>query len=170
MYNPRPCVHQLWEDLFFSGWIYIESRRGGGRWEEINSADWCLITSVKVTSSLNLTAKSAARMRNMSSFDIGPRFLVLVFYTDVCFGVYLRRPDAESPQPECGYLQAVDGDGVPLCLSCQKACPAAGGAWDTRFCSFRYRFSTFENRPGGAPKTKADSVADVCKSQQMGGV
>ncbi|KAM9830307.1 DNA annealing helicase and endonuclease ZRANB3 isoform X2 [Syngnathus typhle] len=38
-------------------------------------------------------------------------------------------------QPSPGFLQAVDGQGVPLCLSCQKACLTPGGAWDTRFCS-----------------------------------
>ncbi|XP_068165317.1 DNA annealing helicase and endonuclease ZRANB3 isoform X2 [Antennarius striatus] len=44
---------------------------------------------------------------------------------------------AEQPPPESGYLQAVDSNGVPLCLSCQQACPTTGGAWDTRFCSHR---------------------------------
>ncbi|XP_015245050.1 PREDICTED: DNA annealing helicase and endonuclease ZRANB3-like [Cyprinodon variegatus] len=44
----------------------------------------------------------------------------------------------EDEQPsEPGYLQALDSQGVPLCLSCQQACPTAGGAWDTRFCSHR---------------------------------
>lgn len=38
---------------------------------------------------------------------------------------------------EPGYLQAVDSEGVPLCLSCQQACSTTGGAWDTRFCSHR---------------------------------
>ncbi|XP_043965895.1 DNA annealing helicase and endonuclease ZRANB3 isoform X1 [Gambusia affinis] len=38
---------------------------------------------------------------------------------------------------ETSYLQAVDSQGVPLCLSCQQACPTPGGAWDTRFCSYR---------------------------------
>ncbi|XP_069568873.1 DNA annealing helicase and endonuclease ZRANB3 [Brachyistius frenatus] len=47
-----------------------------------------------------------------------------------------ERPD-EQPPPEPGYLQAVDGRGVPLCLSCQQACPTGGGAWDTRFCGRR---------------------------------
>ncbi|KAI1899764.1 hypothetical protein AGOR_G00065110 [Albula goreensis] len=32
-----------------------------------------------------------------------------------------------------GYLQAVDSEGKPLCLSCQQPC-GEGGAWDTRFC------------------------------------
>ncbi|XP_037617581.1 DNA annealing helicase and endonuclease ZRANB3 isoform X2 [Sebastes umbrosus] len=41
----------------------------------------------------------------------------------------------EMPSSESGYLQAVDSEGVPLCLSCQKACSTTGGAWDTRFCS-----------------------------------
>ncbi|XP_068447073.1 DNA annealing helicase and endonuclease ZRANB3 isoform X2 [Clinocottus analis] len=44
---------------------------------------------------------------------------------------------AQHPPPESGYLQAVDSAGVPLCLSCQRACSAAGGAWDTRFCSHK---------------------------------
>ncbi|XP_054915581.1 DNA annealing helicase and endonuclease ZRANB3 [Poeciliopsis prolifica] len=46
---------------------------------------------------------------------------------------------AEVEQPSSGpsYLQAVDSQGVPLCLSCQQACPTTGGAWDTRFCSHR---------------------------------
>ncbi|KAL6115375.1 zranb3 [Pungitius sinensis] len=39
--------------------------------------------------------------------------------------------------PESAYLQAVDSEGIPLCLSCQEACPTTGGAWDTRFCSHR---------------------------------
>ncbi|XP_072226584.1 DNA annealing helicase and endonuclease ZRANB3 [Leuresthes tenuis] len=43
----------------------------------------------------------------------------------------------KPPSSELGYLQAVDGQGVPLCLSCQQVCPTAGGAWDTRFCSHR---------------------------------
>uniref|UniRef100_A0A3Q1AVF7 Zinc finger, RAN-binding domain containing 3 n=1 Tax=Amphiprion ocellaris TaxID=80972 RepID=A0A3Q1AVF7_AMPOC len=44
---------------------------------------------------------------------------------------------AGEPSSEWGYLQAVDSQGVPLCLSCQQACPTTGGAWDTRFCSHR---------------------------------
>ncbi|XP_059183821.1 DNA annealing helicase and endonuclease ZRANB3 [Centropristis striata] len=43
----------------------------------------------------------------------------------------------EQTSSESGFLQAVDSEGVPLCLSCQKACSATGGAWDTRFCSHR---------------------------------
>ncbi|XP_044044086.1 DNA annealing helicase and endonuclease ZRANB3 [Siniperca chuatsi] len=43
----------------------------------------------------------------------------------------------EQPSSESGYLQAVDIEGVPLCLSCQQACSTTGGAWDTRFCSHR---------------------------------
>uniref|UniRef100_A0A4W6FEL0 Zinc finger RANBP2-type containing 3 n=1 Tax=Lates calcarifer TaxID=8187 RepID=A0A4W6FEL0_LATCA len=43
----------------------------------------------------------------------------------------------EQPSPQSGYLQAVDSEGVPLCLSCQQACSTTGGAWDTRFCSHR---------------------------------
>ncbi|XP_054646428.1 DNA annealing helicase and endonuclease ZRANB3 isoform X2 [Dunckerocampus dactyliophorus] len=42
-----------------------------------------------------------------------------------------------SEQPTSGFLQAVNSHGVPLCLSCQKACSTTGGAWDTRFCSHR---------------------------------
>lgn len=43
-----------------------------------------------------------------------------------------------TPTPsDSGYLQAVDSAGVPLCLSCQQACPTTGGPWDTRFCSHR---------------------------------
>ncbi|XP_008294085.1 DNA annealing helicase and endonuclease ZRANB3 [Stegastes partitus] len=53
-----------------------------------------------------------------------------------------ERPDERSPttadeQPSSGFLQAVDSRGVPLCLTCQQACPTTGGAWDTRFCSHR---------------------------------
>uniref|UniRef100_A0A3B3Y0N0 Zinc finger, RAN-binding domain containing 3 n=1 Tax=Poecilia mexicana TaxID=48701 RepID=A0A3B3Y0N0_9TELE len=44
---------------------------------------------------------------------------------------------ARLPSSEPSYLQAVDSQGVPLCLSCQQACPTTGGAWDTRFCSHR---------------------------------
>ncbi|XP_041822212.1 DNA annealing helicase and endonuclease ZRANB3 [Chelmon rostratus] len=47
------------------------------------------------------------------------------------------RTAEEQPSSESGYLQAVDSDGVPLCLSCQQACPTTGGAWDTRFCSHK---------------------------------
>uniref|UniRef100_A0A8C6K7G3 Zinc finger RANBP2-type containing 3 n=1 Tax=Nothobranchius furzeri TaxID=105023 RepID=A0A8C6K7G3_NOTFU len=43
----------------------------------------------------------------------------------------------EQPSSESSYLQAVDSHGVPLCLSCQEACPTSGGAWDTRFCCQR---------------------------------
>uniref|UniRef100_A0A8D0ATK7 Zinc finger RANBP2-type containing 3 n=1 Tax=Sander lucioperca TaxID=283035 RepID=A0A8D0ATK7_SANLU len=43
----------------------------------------------------------------------------------------------EQPSSESGYLQAVDSDGVPLCLSCHQSCSTTGGAWDTRFCSHR---------------------------------
>uniref|UniRef100_A0A667X3I0 Zinc finger, RAN-binding domain containing 3 n=1 Tax=Myripristis murdjan TaxID=586833 RepID=A0A667X3I0_9TELE len=43
----------------------------------------------------------------------------------------------EQPSSELGYLQAVDSQGVPLCLSCQKACSTTGGPWDTRFCSHK---------------------------------
>nr|XP_057908361.1 DNA annealing helicase and endonuclease ZRANB3 isoform X2 [Doryrhamphus excisus] len=42
-----------------------------------------------------------------------------------------------SEQPSSGFLQAMNSHGVPLCLSCQKACSTTGGAWDTRFCSHR---------------------------------
>ncbi|MEQ2290134.1 hypothetical protein AMECASPLE_000390 [Ameca splendens] len=47
------------------------------------------------------------------------------------------KEEDEQPSSEPSYLQAVDSQGVPLCLSCQQACPTAGGAWDTRFCSHR---------------------------------
>ncbi|XP_068575523.1 LOW QUALITY PROTEIN: DNA annealing helicase and endonuclease ZRANB3 [Cebidichthys violaceus] len=43
----------------------------------------------------------------------------------------------QQPPSETGFLQAVDSEGVPLCLSCQQACSTTGGAWDTRFCSHR---------------------------------
>ncbi|XP_034721069.1 DNA annealing helicase and endonuclease ZRANB3 [Etheostoma cragini] len=43
----------------------------------------------------------------------------------------------EKPLSESGYLQAVDSEGVPLCLSCHQSCSTTGGAWDTRFCSHR---------------------------------
>ncbi|XP_056226772.1 DNA annealing helicase and endonuclease ZRANB3 [Seriola aureovittata] len=43
----------------------------------------------------------------------------------------------EQPSAQAGYLQAMDTEGVPLCLSCQQACSTTGGAWDTRFCSHR---------------------------------
>ncbi|KAM9821150.1 DNA annealing helicase and endonuclease ZRANB3 [Neosynchiropus ocellatus] len=45
--------------------------------------------------------------------------------------------EAEQQSPDAGYLQAVDSNGVPLCLTCQQLCSSTGGAWDTRFCSFR---------------------------------
>ena len=47
---------------------------------------------------------------------------------------------SEGCSPSKGYLQALDSQGNPLCLSCQQptaqldpGCPAR--AWDTRFCS-----------------------------------
>ncbi|XP_032362677.1 DNA annealing helicase and endonuclease ZRANB3 [Etheostoma spectabile] len=43
----------------------------------------------------------------------------------------------ERPSSESGYLQAVDSEGVPMCLSCHQSCSTTGGAWDTRFCSHR---------------------------------
>uniref|UniRef100_I3K1Z2 Zinc finger, RAN-binding domain containing 3 n=1 Tax=Oreochromis niloticus TaxID=8128 RepID=I3K1Z2_ORENI len=47
-----------------------------------------------------------------------------------------RTSDAQ-PSTESSYLQAVDSQGVPLCLSCQQPCSTTGGEWDTRFCSHR---------------------------------
>ncbi|XP_063733742.1 DNA annealing helicase and endonuclease ZRANB3 isoform X2 [Eleginops maclovinus] len=45
---------------------------------------------------------------------------------------------AEDQLPsESGFLQAVDSEGVPLCLSCQHPCSTTGGSWDTRFCSHK---------------------------------
>ncbi|XP_061840944.1 DNA annealing helicase and endonuclease ZRANB3 isoform X1 [Nerophis lumbriciformis] len=47
-----------------------------------------------------------------------------------------EKPVSEQPSP--GFLQALDRQGVPLCLSCQKVCSTSGaGAWDSRFCSLR---------------------------------
>lgn len=46
--------------------------------------------------------------------------------------------EEEQPPGQSGYLQAVDSEGVPLCLSCQQACSTTAGAWDTRFCSSRW--------------------------------
>ncbi|KAM3585176.1 uncharacterized protein V6R79_009542 [Siganus canaliculatus] len=46
-------------------------------------------------------------------------------------------PPTSSSSSESGFLQALDSDGVPLCLSCQQPCSTTGGAWDTRFCSHR---------------------------------
>ncbi|XP_051478778.1 DNA annealing helicase and endonuclease ZRANB3 isoform X2 [Apus apus] len=50
------------------------------------------------------------------------------------------QPGAEGSSPSKGYLQALDSQGNPLCLSCQQptaqldpGCQAR--AWDTRFCS-----------------------------------
>ncbi|KAM4710695.1 DNA annealing helicase and endonuclease ZRANB3 [Anableps anableps] len=47
------------------------------------------------------------------------------------------KAEDEQPPSEPSYLQALDSQGVPLCLSCQQACPTTAGAWDTRFCSHR---------------------------------
>ncbi|NXS42398.1 ZRAB3 endonuclease, partial [Balaeniceps rex] len=51
-----------------------------------------------------------------------------------------EQTDAEGSSLSTGYLQALDSQGNPLCLSCQQ--PTAqlgpgcqGHAWDTRFCS-----------------------------------
>ncbi|KAM6070574.1 DNA annealing helicase and endonuclease ZRANB3 isoform 2-T2 [Chlamydotis macqueenii] len=51
-----------------------------------------------------------------------------------------EQTEAEGPSPSKGYLQALDSQGNPLCLSCQQptAQPDPGcqaRAWDTRFCS-----------------------------------
>uniref|UniRef100_A0A8C5DUX2 Zinc finger, RAN-binding domain containing 3 n=1 Tax=Gouania willdenowi TaxID=441366 RepID=A0A8C5DUX2_GOUWI len=56
-------------------------------------------------------------------------------------------PERKQTSSGEGYLQAVDSLGLPLCLSCQQACPtgggasdtcpAEGGAWDTAFCSHK---------------------------------
>ncbi|XP_071002551.1 DNA annealing helicase and endonuclease ZRANB3-like, partial [Oncorhynchus clarkii lewisi] len=43
-------------------------------------------------------------------------------------------PEGPS-EAEAGYLQVLDSEGRPLCLSCHKACGSTGGAWDTCFCS-----------------------------------
>ncbi|KAM4538042.1 DNA annealing helicase and endonuclease ZRANB3 [Fundulus diaphanus] len=43
----------------------------------------------------------------------------------------------DEPSSEPSYVQALDSQGVPLCLSCQQACSNTGGPWDTRFCSHR---------------------------------
>ncbi|XP_041637359.1 DNA annealing helicase and endonuclease ZRANB3 [Cheilinus undulatus] len=48
-----------------------------------------------------------------------------------------ERQDKEQTSSESSFLQAVDSEGVPLCLSCHKACSSTSGAWDTRFCSHR---------------------------------
>uniref|UniRef100_A0AAX7VA61 Zinc finger, RAN-binding domain containing 3 n=1 Tax=Astatotilapia calliptera TaxID=8154 RepID=A0AAX7VA61_ASTCA len=53
-----------------------------------------------------------------------------------CFPSLIMTSDAQS-STESSYLQAVDSQGVPLCLSCQQPCSTTGGAWDTRFCSHR---------------------------------
>ncbi|XP_028286198.1 DNA annealing helicase and endonuclease ZRANB3 [Parambassis ranga] len=58
-------------------------------------------------------------------------------------------PAADSPDTgQTGFVQAVDSQGVPLCLSCQQACPTTGGAWDTRFCSHRCQ-EEFQLRSSG---------------------
>ncbi|NWV59050.1 ZRAB3 endonuclease, partial [Malurus elegans] len=53
--------------------------------------------------------------------------------------VHSGQTEASSSSPTQGYLQALDSQGTPLCLSCQQptappqpGCPAH--AWDTRFC------------------------------------
>nr|XP_046174925.1 LOW QUALITY PROTEIN: DNA annealing helicase and endonuclease ZRANB3-like [Oncorhynchus gorbuscha] len=50
-----------------------------------------------------------------------------------------EKPSEVHPEPpvgaEAGYLQVLDSEGRPLCLSCHKACGSTGGAWDTCFCS-----------------------------------
>ncbi|KAF7651536.1 hypothetical protein LDENG_00109640 [Lucifuga dentata] len=45
--------------------------------------------------------------------------------------------DRPSEAADSGYLQAVDSQGIPLCLSCQKPCSATSGPWNTRFCTHR---------------------------------
>ncbi|XP_052354899.1 LOW QUALITY PROTEIN: DNA annealing helicase and endonuclease ZRANB3-like [Oncorhynchus keta] len=48
----------------------------------------------------------------------------------------LRVGAPEGPsEAEAGYLQVLDSEGRPLCLSCHKVCGSTGGAWDTCFCS-----------------------------------
>ncbi|NWW99515.1 ZRAB3 endonuclease, partial [Caloenas nicobarica] len=51
-----------------------------------------------------------------------------------------EQQEAEGSSPPKGYLQALDSQGNPLCLSCQQpTAPRQPGcqarAWDTRFCS-----------------------------------
>ncbi|NWI54917.1 ZRAB3 endonuclease, partial [Calyptomena viridis] len=54
---------------------------------------------------------------------------------------WLWEPGRGAPVPPPGqaeargYLQALDGQGQPLCLSCQRPTGPGGPAWDTRFCS-----------------------------------
>ncbi|KAK2856896.1 hypothetical protein Q5P01_005631 [Channa striata] len=43
----------------------------------------------------------------------------------------------EQPPSDLSYLQAVDSEGVPLCLSCHQACATTAEAWNNRFCSHR---------------------------------
>ncbi|KAK1876775.1 DNA annealing helicase and endonuclease ZRANB3 [Dissostichus eleginoides] len=54
----------------------------------------------------------------------------------------------DQPPSESGFLQAVDSDGVPLCLSCQQHCSTTGGAWDTRFCSHKISLKIEEKELG----------------------
>ncbi|KAJ8255980.1 hypothetical protein COCON_G00198440 [Conger conger] len=44
-----------------------------------------------------------------------------------------REEQSSGPAPEAGYLQAVDSEGSPLCLQCQRPC-GEGSSWDGRFC------------------------------------
>ncbi|NXN26741.1 ZRAB3 endonuclease, partial [Nycticryphes semicollaris] len=51
-----------------------------------------------------------------------------------------EQPDSEGFTPPKGYLQALDSQGNPLCLSCHQPVVRQGTgcqarAWDTRFCS-----------------------------------
>ncbi|XP_071666866.1 DNA annealing helicase and endonuclease ZRANB3 isoform X5 [Patagioenas fasciata] len=49
-----------------------------------------------------------------------------------------EQQEAEGSCPPKGYLQALDSQGNPLCLSCQQPtvpCQPGCQAWDTRFCS-----------------------------------
>ncbi|NWQ98802.1 ZRAB3 endonuclease, partial [Burhinus bistriatus] len=53
---------------------------------------------------------------------------------------HLEQTEAEDPSLSKGYLQALDSQGNPLCLSCQQPTPqlepgCQARAWDTRFCS-----------------------------------
>ncbi|XP_045911465.1 DNA annealing helicase and endonuclease ZRANB3 [Micropterus dolomieu] len=94
---------------------------------------------------LNCNSRITSLMQtDLVLYDItDPGDLILGNVTSILY-LCLCRQDKEScktvedqPSSESGYLQAVDSEGVPLCLSCQKACSTTGGAWDTRFCSHR---------------------------------
>uniref|UniRef100_A0A8C5DV95 Zinc finger, RAN-binding domain containing 3 n=1 Tax=Gouania willdenowi TaxID=441366 RepID=A0A8C5DV95_GOUWI len=106
-------------------------------------------TSTRSRDQVSEASLSRAQQEGGNSFyclykkKTSKNFKTLSFVADLSL-LCLYRKQTSSGE---GYLQAVDSLGLPLCLSCQQACPtgggasdtcpAEGGAWDTAFCSHK---------------------------------